>query len=250
MLDDWQERTRLLIGDDGIDHLASLHVLVAGVGGVGGHVVESLARAGVGCLTLIDMDDVSISNRNRQLVALTNTVGQSKVHVMAERIAMINPQCRVVTMKEMVCQNADELLRSVAPDVVVDAIDSLNCKVALLLAAVKQEIPVYSSMGAGRRMDVRQVAVMDVMDTQGCGLARQVRHRLRKAGVQRGIVCVASSELPAPAGEMQDTAEGRPRVVNGTISYMPAIFGLMLAGTLLQAVLQVKTPRDKLSECG
>jgi tRNA A37 threonylcarbamoyladenosine dehydratase len=238
MSNDWQTRTRLLIGDAGVTKLAKTHVLLAGVGGVGGHIAESLARAGIGKITLIDMDVVSESNRNRQLVALTSTVGLAKVSVMRERIKQINPACEVECIEQIICEDASDMLTKTHPDIVVDAIDSVSCKVALLIAAVHASLPVYSSMGAGRRIDVRKATVMDVMDTQGCGLARQVRGRLRKAGVGRGIVCVASSELPRPSGEPEAVMTGGTRVVNGTISYMPALFGLMLAGEVLRGLLE------------
>lgn len=238
MSDDWCARTKLLIGDTGIEKLARTHVLLAGVGGVGGHVAEALARAGVGKITLIDMDVVSESNRNRQLVALTSTVGLSKVSVMRERINQINPACDIVCIEQIICDDAAERLAHIQPDIVVDAIDSVSCKVALLIAAVQSDLPVYSSMGAGRRLDVRAVSVMDVMDTQGCGLARQVRSKLRKAGVGRGIACVASSELPRPAGDSEAAITGGTRVANGTMSYMPGLFGLMLAGEVLRSVIE------------
>lgn len=237
MSDDWRTRTQLLIGDVGVDKLAMTHVLLAGVGGVGGYVAEALARAGVGKLTLIDMDVVSESNRNRQLVALTSTVGLSKVAVMRDRIAQINPDCEVVCIEQMICENASDWLAQMQPNVVVDAIDSVSCKVALLTAAVSAGIPVYSSMGAGRRLDVRAVSIMDVMDTQGCGLARQVRGKLRKVGIGRGITCVASSELSCSAGDAEAAITGGTRVANGTISYMPGLFGLMLAGEVLRNLI-------------
>jgi tRNA A37 threonylcarbamoyladenosine dehydratase len=238
MMDEWQQRTQLLLGDEVIRCLSQLHVLVVGVGGVGGYVVEALARAGVGRISMIDMDVVATSNRNRQLVALVDTVGQTKVSVMAQRVMAINPLCNVEVYTEMLCQDASERLLVIKPDVIVDAIDSLNCKVALLLAAVHVGLTIYSSMGAGRRLDVSKVRMMDIMDTSGCGLARQVRTRLRKAGVGRGITCVSSTETPRDPGPLEAAGDGRERVVNGTISYMPAIFGLMLAGTLLKDQVQ------------
>ncbi len=238
MSNDWQTRTRLLIGNTGVTKLAKTHVLLAGVGGVGGHIAESLARAGIGKITLIDMDVVSESNRNRQLVALTSTVGLAKVFVMSERIKQINPACEVECIEQIICEDASDVLAKIHPDIVVDAIDSVSCKVALLIAAVNAGLLVYSSMGAGRRLDVRKVTVMDVMDTQGCGLARQVRAKLRKAGIGRGIVCVASTELPRSTGEPEAVMTGGTRVVNGTISYMPALFGLMLAGEVLRGLLE------------
>lgn len=236
---DWQERTRLLLGESGVARLAGLRVLVAGVGGVGGHVAEALARAGVGRLVLVDMDRVAASNRNRQVVALRSTEGQAKALVMAERIADIAPECQVTPVVRMVCHDWDVLLQEHAVDVVVDAIDSLNCKVSLLETAHARGVTLYSSMGAGRRMNPSLIRLADVMDTSVCGLARQVRQRLRKAGVGRGAVrCVFSTELPAPPGPLQPAGDGRARTVNGTISYMPALFGLMLAGDLLQQVIQ------------
>lgn len=238
MIEDWQARTTLLIGHDAIKHFAQLHVVVAGVGGVGGYVVEALARAGVGRLTLIDHDHVSTSNRNRQIVALTSTTNKPKVEVMTQRILEINPQCQVNYMMQVICDDASSLLQTLSPDVVVDAIDSVNCKVALLHACVSLAVPVYSSMGAGRRLDVTAVKMMDVMDTKGCGLARSVRHGLRKLGVGRGITCVVSSELCLPQNNV-DHLPSQERVPNGTISYMPAIFGMMLAGQLLHHQIQM-----------
>lgn len=239
MMDDWQARTTLLVGDDVVKRLAQLHIVVAGVGGVGGYVVEALARAGVGRLTLIDHDRVSTSNRNRQIVALTTTVNEPKVEVMKQRVLAINPLCQVDAMVQVICDDASSLLQTLSPDVVVDAIDSVNCKVTLLQACVALSIPVYSSMGAARRLDVTAVKIMDVMDTQGCGLARAVRHGLRKLGVGRGISCVVSSELPMLQNNLHPVSQ--ERLPNGTISYMPAIFGMMLAGQLLRDQIQILT---------
>jgi tRNA A37 threonylcarbamoyladenosine dehydratase len=237
MLEDWQDRTRLLIGDANLNVLSHLHILVAGVGGVGGYVVEALARAGVGELTLIDPDCVSISNRNRQLVALTSTENRLKVEVMKERILDINPSCQVNVFAQAICDNSGSFLQEYKPRVVIDAIDSVSCKVALLEAAMLQKIPVYSSMGAGKRLDVTALKVMDLMDTQACGLARIVRQQLRKRGVRRGIRCVVSTELPILTNSEQIVADGR--LPNGTISYMPAMFGLLLAGEVLRDNIQL-----------
>ena len=235
---DWLVRTRLLVGDAGIERLQGSHVLLAGVGGVGGHVAEALARAGIGRITLIDMDFVALSNINRQLVALNSTVGLSKAEVMRDRIAQINPACQVQIFSQMICHDAYELLTLIKPDYLVDAIDSLNCKVALLIASRQLSIPTFSSMGAGRRLDVNSVRICDLMQTSGCALARAVRQRLRKAGVGKGITVVMSDEIPRAAGPLEEAGEGRMRAVNGTISYMPALFGIMLAGELLRSILE------------
>lgn len=237
---DWLVRTRLLVGDEAVARLQASHVFLAGVGGVGGHVAEALARAGIGRITLIDMDQVALSNLNRQMVALRSTIGLSKAEVMRDRILLINPDCRVHVLSQMVCHDAPELLQQINPDYVVDAIDSVNCKVALLLAAQQQSIPTFSSMGAGRRLDVRAVRVCDLMQTSGCALARVVRQRLRKAGVGKGITVVTSDELPRAAGPLEPAGEGRMRAVNGTVSYMPALFGTLLAGELLRNLVEAK----------
>jgi tRNA A37 threonylcarbamoyladenosine dehydratase len=235
---DWLVRTRLLVGDVCVAKLQATHVLLAGVGGVGGHVAEALARAGIGRITLIDMDRVALSNLNRQLVALQSTIGLSKAEVMRDRIWAINPDCQVEVLAQMVCHDAYTLLQQIRPDYLVDAIDSVNCKVALLLAAHQLSIPTFSSMGAGRRLDVRAVRVCDLMQTSGCALARVVRQRLRKAGVGKGVTVVMSNELPRAAGPLEPAGEGRMRAVNGTISYMPALFGTMLAGELLRSIVE------------
>ncbi|MBP7900718.1 MAG: tRNA threonylcarbamoyladenosine dehydratase [Gammaproteobacteria bacterium] len=235
---DWLVRTRLLVGDAAIGRLQACHVLLAGVGGVGGHVAEAVARAGVGRITLIDMDYVALSNLNRQLVATTSTMGMAKAEVMKTRILTINPDCRVDVMVQMVCQDAYELLSALNPDYVVDAIDSVNCKVALLQAAQRLGISTFSSMGAGRRLDVRAVRLCDLMETSGCALARVVRQRLRKAGIGKGIKVVTSDELPRAAGPLEPAGEGRMRAVNGTVSYMPALFGTLLAGELIRSIVE------------
>lgn len=231
---DWQCRTKLLIGEEAQAWLSNTHVLLAGVGGVGGYVAENLVRAGIGHLTLVDMDVVNASNRNRQLVALTSSVGMVKVEAMANRLRDINPDCKLTLLPSRICDDIDSLLHEHRPDMVVDAIDSVSCKANLLVSAYRLQVPIFSSMGAGRRQDVTAVKVMDVMDTAVCGLARQMRHRLRKAGVGRGITCVASSELPRQIGDGIYSAVGELQQANGTISYMPAIFGVMLAGVAVQ----------------
>lgn len=233
------ERSLLVFGEEGIAKLASSHVLVAGVGGVGGFVSESLARAGIGKLTLVDHDEVSPSNLNRQIIALNSTLGLNKAEVMKERILDINPNCQVVVLKKFLKPEDMEELLSIPFDFVVDAIDSLNCKVSLIEVAFNKGLPVVSSMGAGRRIDPTKIEVCDFSKTHTCGLARQVRQRLRKRGISKGIQVVFSSELPLPAGPMEEIEGARGRVVNGTASYMPGIFGLMLSGLVVSRLVAV-----------
>ncbi|NEX22759.1 tRNA threonylcarbamoyladenosine dehydratase [Thiorhodococcus mannitoliphagus] len=232
------DRTRILVGDAGVDRLSRSHVLVAGLGGVGSFAVEALARAGVGALTLIDHDQVDASNLNRQLVALRSTVGQDKTAVMARRIADINPNCRLRVATEFLAEDGMEQALSEPFDQVIDAIDSLGSKVALIETAWRLGRPILSSMGAGGRMDPTRVQVGDLMETRVCALAREVRTRLRRRGLGRGITVVWSDETPIPPLAPQNTGRGRPRAVNGTLSYMPSIFGLTLAGLAIRRLLE------------
>jgi tRNA A37 threonylcarbamoyladenosine dehydratase len=231
------ERTRIVIGAEGIARLRTARILVAGLGGVGSFAAEALARAGIGHLTLADCDQVSPSNINRQLLALHSTVGRDKVEVMAERVRDINPDCNLTVLDRFL--HSDEMPDLLSPGFhyVLDAIDSLNSKLALVAAAYGMDIPVASSMGAGGRTDPARIRVGDLMDSQGCPLAREVRRRLRRRGVERGVLAVWSDEPPAAPLAPQPTGRGRPRAVNGTLSYLPALFGMTLAGTVVHRLL-------------
>ncbi len=231
------ERTRILVGDAGVARLRDARVLLAGLGGVGSFAAEALARAGVGRLSLADHDRVAPSNLNRQLVALGSTLGRPKVEVMGERVRDINPACDLVLLDRFL--PADEMADLVAEgfDHVVDAIDSLNSKVALIAACVEAGVPIASSMGAGGRLDPTRIRAGDLMDSRGCPLARNVRQRLRRRGVERGVCAVWSEEPPHRPLPPEPTGRGRPRAVNGTVSYLPALFGLTLAGLAIQRLL-------------
>jgi len=228
------ERSLLVFDQRGIDQLQKSHILVAGVGGVGGFVIEALVRAGIGSLTIIDHDEVSASNLNRQIIALNSTVGLSKAEVMASRIKDINPSCQVTISKSFIRPEDMDTLLSVPYSYVVDAIDSLNCKVALVATAIQKGLPIVSSMGAGRRTDPSKIVLADISKTHGCALARNMRQRLKKQRISKGVMTVFSTELPKEPGPMEAIEGARGRVVNGTASYMPGIFGLMLAGYVIQ----------------
>lgn len=231
------ERTALVFSESSMDSFINAHILVAGVGGVGGFVAESLARSGIGELTLIDHDTVSSSNKNRQIIALDSTKGFLKTEVMKQRILDINPECKVNLISEFVkADDMESLLTSQPFTYVVDAIDSLNCKVALVATAKQLGLPIVSSMGAGRRIDPSKIELADISKTYGCGLARQMRQRLKKQRISKGIMTVFSSEVPKEAGPMEEIEGARGRVVNGTASYMPGIFGLMLAGYVISDI--------------
>lgn len=232
------ERAEILIGTEGVERLAGCHVFLAGLGGVGSWCAEALARAGIGRLTLVDMDAVAVSNINRQMPALLSTVGRQKTAVMAERIRDINPDCALTVLDLFIDpDNVAEVLPPTA-DFVVDCIDSLNCKVALIETAYRRGIPVAASMGAGNKLDPARVRIADIAKTQGDPLAREVRHRLRRIGITEGVLTVYSDEPGRPPRPPEPTSHGRPRAVNGTIAYLPPLFGLMLAGAVIRRLLE------------
>jgi tRNA A37 threonylcarbamoyladenosine dehydratase len=231
------ERTHILIGDEGIDKLQQSHVFLAGMGGVGSFTAEALARMGVGKMTLVDHDVVSGSNLNRQLVALNSTVDTLKAEVMANRIRDINPDCELTLLTEFLTPETIPDILALGFDVIIDAIDSLSSKSALLETAWRNDMTVFASMGAGGKMDPTQVRTGDLMDTSMCKLAKHLRAQLRKRGVGRGIQTVYSLESPLPPLPPEPVSRGRARAVNGTVSYMPSIFGLTLAGMVVNHIV-------------
>lgn len=231
------ERTQILLGNDGVATLRGKHVFVAGLGGVGSYCTEALARAGIGKLTLMDHDVVAVSNINRQLPALLSTVGQSKAELMRSRIADINPYCEVTLIRTFLGrENVHELVPTDC-DYVIDCIDSMNCKVALVSHSVSLGLNVASSMGAGNKLDPTRIRVADISETSVCPLAREMRKHLRELGIKQGVLTVYTDENARPTLPPQPVDRGRPRSVNGTISYMPPLFGFMLAGAVIHRLL-------------
>jgi tRNA A37 threonylcarbamoyladenosine dehydratase len=244
-------RTERLIGRDGVVRLAGAHVLVAGLGGVGGHCAEALARAGVGTLTLIDPDRVVPSNLNRQVVALHSTLGRLKVEVMAERLRDIQP---AIAIDPQACwldaEHTDAIVAAAAPDAIADCIDGVAAKVALIAAAQRQDRPLIASLGAGGRLDPTRVRLGRLNQVQGCGLARAVRRRLKAHGLAPRARVVYSDEPPRLQPMTREAGshphEGSRTI--GTIAYLPAQFGLMLAGEILRLLLadgQPPTPGSR-----
>ncbi len=231
------ERAEILIGPEGLARLAAAHVFLAGLGGVGSWCAEALARSGIGRLTLADMDVVAASNINRQLPALLSTVGRTKADVMGERIRDINPDCRLTLITDFLTPDNIPALLPADADYVVDCIDSLNCKVALIAEAHGRGLPIAASMGAGNKLDPRQVRISDIAETEVDPLARVVRKRLRKRGIAAGVQVVWSAEAGHPPRPPEAVSQGRARAVNGTIAYLPPLFGLMLAGVVVKTLL-------------
>eukprot|EP00760_Papus_ankaliazontas_P010848 PhM_4_TR14537/c0_g2_i1/m.3088/K22132/tcdA; tRNA threonylcarbamoyladenosine dehydratase len=246
------ERTHVLVGDAGIAAFRSYKVMVIGLGGVGAYAAEALCRAGIGSLTIVDHDVVSVSNKNRQLLALDSTVGESKVEMMRRRLMDINPSCRIYCIEGFLLpQDCERLLTTTLEggqryDYVVDAIDSLSCKMTLLETCVQLRLPVVTSGGAGGRVDPTKITITDVLDVNGDALMARIRHELKFP--REAITCVWSTEVPAEplAPQRQESAEGRARAVNGTISYMPCLFGNFLASVVIRAALG-NTPAAKLN---
>jgi tRNA A37 threonylcarbamoyladenosine dehydratase len=240
----WFARTEQLVGVEGMAALAQARVAVFGLGGVGSFAVEALARAGVGHLRLIDYDCTNVTNINRQLFATHSTLGQPKVALAAARVLDINPECQVDPRQVFINPETVESCLDPEVEVVVDAIDSLSSKVLLLEACVQRGLRVVSSMGAGGRLDGAQTFSGDLDETRICPLARVVRQRLHRRSIRTGIRCVYSIEPaqntlphdPRDVGEHQGT--GRPRTPIGTISYMPALFGLRVAQEVLEMLLK------------
>lgn len=193
------QRSRLLFGEEALQRLHAAHALVVGLGAVGSFAVEALARSGIGRLTLVDSDAVELSNINRQLYALHTTLGQPKATLAAARCAAIHPAARIDAIQRFVTpENVHALLDETAPDLVIDAIDSVDSKAALLIACHQRGLPVFSSMGAARKTDPTRIRAADISETTTCPLAKVIRRRLLAAGIARGIRCIYSTEPAAP----------------------------------------------------
>ena len=226
----WTDRTALLLGEDKMSRLSNAHVLVVGVGGVGAYAAEMLCRAGVGELTIIDADTVNITNINRQLPATHSTVGRLKTEVLAEHLLDVNPALRLHTLPIYLKEEAvGQLLQAEKYDFIVDAIDTIAPKCALLGEALRRGIPIVSSMGAGAKSDITQIRFADLWDTYHCGLAKAVRTRLKKEGLRRSLPVVFSTEQADRRAVITVEGEQNKKSTAGTISYMPAVFGCYLA---------------------
>ena len=228
----WNSRTVTLLGEAGVKALAEAQVLVVGVGGVGGYAAEMLARSGVGRLTLLDADDVADSNINRQLIALHSTVGEPKTELFAARFRDINPCIEVDARREFITPESVGPILAEGYDFVIDAIDTVAPKVALIAEALRRHVPIVSSMGAGGRIDPSKVELTDLWATSEDGLARAVRQRLKKLGLRRPLKVVASREAPRRYS-LIPLEEQNKRSSFGTLATIPALFGIHLASHVI-----------------
>jgi tRNA A37 threonylcarbamoyladenosine dehydratase len=241
-MNDEFQRLRLMVGDQGVETLRHARVTAFGVGGVGSHAVEALARAAVGHLTLVDFDDVALSNINRQVEATHSTIGQPKAETMAARVRDISPTCDVRAVGMRVTPENVEQFLDPAPDWVLDAIDDTDAKLALLAACVRRGIKVVSGMGAANKLLPGSIRTDDISRSRHCPLAKVIRKRLRRQGIERGITVVYSEELPVKLADgsfqaPEPEVEGMKRP-QGTISYLPALIGLHCAAAILADLLK------------
>lgn len=235
-------RTELLIGQEGITRLQEAHVLLVGVGGVGGAAAHMLLRAGIGALTLIDGDRVATSNLNRQMVAYVDTIGQPKTEALAHELLRINPSATLHQQyRYLEPQDIPPLLSATHYHYIIDAIDSLNTKVELLSEAYHMGLPIVSSMGAGAKLDPLAIRIADISQTHTCALAKAVRKGLRQKGIYKGIPTVFSTEEAQRSAIVSQSEEQGKRSTVGTISYLPNIFGAILASHVIQALI---TPHE------
>ena len=242
----------MLVGEDGIARLLSARVAVIGVGGVGGYAAEMIVRAGVGHILILDSDEVSVSNRNRQLLALNSTVGRPKCQVLKERLLDINPDLDIVTVEKFIIAEGavpdsgfedasgtpSQLLGAYEFDYVVDAIDTLSPKLELIKYCMDRKIPLVSSMGAGAKFDVTRIRITDISKSFQCPLAHMVRKRLGKMGIRKGFKAVFSEEIADRSSIVLEAGRNKKSQV-GTISYLPASFGCACAQAVITGLLGV-----------
>lgn len=227
-------RTELLLGTEGMDRLRHSCVTVLGVGGVGSHCIEALARSGVGHLILVDHDKVSLTNINRQSIALHSTVGQYKTKVMKAKIADISPEIQVMTYEEFVLEENLEQVFEIRPDYIVDAIDTVTAKLAVAEYAKEHQIPLISSMGTGNKLHPEMFEVDDIRNTSVCPLCRVMRKELKKRNVE-SLKVLYSKEKPVDISDrVTEEEKGARRSLPGSISFVPPVAGLMIAGEVIR----------------
>lgn len=234
----WNDRTIKMLGVDGVNLLASSHVVVVGVGGVGGYAAEMLVRSGVGEITIIDADDVSVTNINRQLIADNLSVGQPKVELFEQRFKAINADIKVNAHKEYLSAENLTALIPDGVDFVVDAIDTVAPKVALIEYCLRNKVGIVSSMGAGGRIDPTAVRYADIWDTKEDGLARAVRQRMKKIGLRRSLAVVCSDERPM-SHSLIALEETNKRSSYGTLATIPSLFGIYLANYVVRKITSI-----------
>ena len=239
MQSEWLQRTELLVKEEGIERLQNANILIVGLGGVGAFAAEFLVRSGIGNLTIVDGDTVDITNINRQLPALNSTIGKNKSDIVAERILDINPEINLKKINEFLePERMEEILTQEKFDYVLDCIDSLSPKLALIITCKRKKIKLVSAMGAGGKTDPSKVMVRDISKTNNCFLAKQIRKKLKKEQIHKGFRCVFSTEIQDENSLKMTDGSNYKKSFYGTISYMPAIFGLYAAAEVIIFLLK------------
>ena len=236
---DWLGRTKLILGDEGLQRLKNANVLVVGLGGVGAYAAEMICRAGVGKMTIVDGDTIHTTNRNRQLPALKSTVGLAKADVMGQRLKDINPDIDLTIIQEYL--KDDKIIDVLKPefDYVVDAIDTLSPKIFLIQNCLQRNFSVVSSMGAGGKFDPTSICISDISETSDCALARILRKRLHRLGIREGFTAVYSPEGIDKSKIVATDGEQNKASIVGTISYMPAAFGIACASVVIRDLTEI-----------
>ncbi|HBE9528002.1 TPA: tRNA threonylcarbamoyladenosine dehydratase [Clostridioides difficile] len=233
MENNFTTRTSFLVGDDGIKKLNNSNIIVFGVGGVGSFTVEALARAGVGNITIVDFDDVDITNINRQIPALHSTVGRYKVDVMEERILDINPNINIKKIRNLYNKDTSDEILTERYDYVVDAIDMVSSKIHLIETCEKKGLKIISSMGMGNKLDPTKIVVTDIHKTSTCPLAKVMRKELRDRGIKK-LKVVYSTEQPI---ELKKKVMNGRKVTPGSVSFVPSVGGLIIASVIVNELL-------------
>lgn len=235
---EWTERAALLFKKEGLEKLQNAKVLVVGLGGVGSFAAEFLARAGVGTMTIVDGDIVDITNINRQLPALHSTVGQPKVTVVGDRLMDINPELKLTRIQEFLSPERAFEIVNTEYDYVLDCIDSVTPKLNLIIACKRKKVKIISSMGAGGKMEASKVKVTDISKTVNCFLAKAIKKRLKEVKIDKGIKVVFSSEIQDQSSLKTTDGSNYKKSFYGTNSYMPGLFGLYAAETVIRNLLK------------
>ena len=236
-MEQWTDRTELLLSSAQLNKLKNASVLVVGLGGVGAYAAEMVARAGVGKMTIIDGDVINTTNLNRQLLATLPALGKAKSELMAERLMSINPEIELTVYQEFLRDDRTlEVLKSQAYDYVIDAIDTLSPKLYLIIHSLELKLPIISSMGAGGKRDPEKIHITDISKTYNCRLAKTIRKRLYRQNIKKGLKTVFSSELQDKNAVISTNEEQNKKSIVGTISYMPAIFGCMMAAEVIKDI--------------
>jgi tRNA A37 threonylcarbamoyladenosine dehydratase len=245
-MDNWLTRTELILGKERLEKLKASNVLVVGLGGVGAYAAEMICRSGVGSMTIVDGDKIHNSNRNRQLPALKSTEGRSKAEVMGQRLKDINPEIRLEVINEYIKDERMTEILDHGYDYVVDAIDTLSPKVFLIYHSLQRKLPVVSSMGAGGKFDPLLVTISDISETNNCSLARILRKKLHRLGVREGFTAVYSPEGIDKSKIVPTNGEQNKASIVGTISYMPAAFGIACASVVIRDLAGLSNRKNML----